>query len=155
VRLISYGLRTSFGMAFDPVAGELWNQENGEDAFDELNRVEPGENPGWIQIAGPSSRVAEFKSIETTSLHHEDFPNLQQFRWPPELIADTAQEALSCLFMLPGSHYGEPEFSWKHVLAPAAIGLVRAEDSARSSQMISSSDSPCPNRSMDRSSAST
>jgi glucose/arabinose dehydrogenase len=111
-------------MAFDPVAGGLWNQENGEDAFDELNRVESGENSGWIQIAGPVSRIAQYKQIETTSLHHEDFPNLQQFRWPPEFIADTPQEALSRLFVLPGSHYDEPEFSWKHVLAPAAIGFV-------------------------------
>lgn len=124
-QIFSYGLRNSFGMAFDPVSGALWNQENGEDAFDELNRVEPGENSGWIQIAGPVSRIAQYKQIETTSLHHEDFPNLQQFRWSPQLIADTPQQARSRLFALPGSHYGDPEFSWKFVLAPAAIGFSR------------------------------
>ncbi len=59
-----------------------------------------------------------------TGLHHEDFPNLQQFRWAPENIADTPAEALARLFMLPGAHYSDPEFSWKHVLAPAAIGFV-------------------------------
>jgi glucose/arabinose dehydrogenase len=123
-QIFSYGLRNSFGMAFDPVSGALWDQENGEDAFDELNRVEAGENSGWIQIAGPVSRIAEYKQIETTSLHHEDFPNLQQFRWPPEFIADTPQEALARLFALPGSHYDDPEFSWKFVLAPAAIGFA-------------------------------
>jgi hypothetical protein len=90
-------------MAFDPASGTLWTQENGEDAFDELNRVEPGQNSGWVQLAGPASRVAEYKAIETTSLHHEDFPNLQQFRWGPERIADTPAEALSRLFALPGS----------------------------------------------------
>jgi aldose sugar dehydrogenase len=124
-RVFSYGLRNSFGMAFDPASGALWTQENGEDAFDELNRVEPGQNSGWVQIAGPASRVAEYKAIETTSLHHEDFPNLQQFRWGPERIADTPAEALSRLFVVPGSRYSDPEFSWKHVLAPAAIGFVR------------------------------
>jgi aldose sugar dehydrogenase len=124
-QIFSYGLRNSFGMAFDPVSGALWNQENGEDAFDELNRVLPGENSGWIQIAGPVSRIAQYKQIETTSLHHEDFPNLQQFRWPPEFIADTPQEGLSRLFRLPASHYSDPEFSWKFVLAPAAIGFAR------------------------------
>ena len=123
-QIFSYGLRNSFGMAFDPVSGALWDQENGEDAFDELNRVEAGENSGWIQIAGPVSRIAQYKQIETTSLHHEDFPNLQQLRWPPEFIADTPQEARARLFALPGSHYSDPEFSWKFVLAPAAIGFA-------------------------------
>lgn len=28
-------------------------QENGDDSFSEINRVEPGMNGGWIQIAGP------------------------------------------------------------------------------------------------------
>lgn len=123
-KIFAYGIRNSFGMAFDPLSGNLWDQENGEDAFDELNLVEPGMNSGWIQIMGPASRVAQFKQIETTSLHHDDFPNLQQFRWGPERIADTPQEALSRLFVLPGSRYSDPEYSWVHVLAPAAIGFL-------------------------------
>jgi glucose/arabinose dehydrogenase len=125
-KIFAYGVRNSFGMAFDPFSGNLWDQENGEDAFDELNLIEPGMNSGWIQIIGPVERVAQFKQIETTSLHHEDFPNLQQFRWGPERIADTPQEALSRLFVLPGSRYSDPEFSWKHVLAPAAIGFLNS-----------------------------
>jgi glucose/arabinose dehydrogenase len=125
-RIFAYGIRNSFGMAFDPLSGSLWDQENGEDAFDEINLVEPGFNSGWIQVQGPSTRVAQFKQIETTSLHHEDFPNLQQFRWGPERIADTPAEALSRLFVLPGSHYSEPEYSWVHVLAPAAIGFLNS-----------------------------
>jgi glucose/arabinose dehydrogenase len=123
-KVFAYGIRNSFGMAVDPVSGGLWAQENGEDAFDEINRVERGMNRGWIQIAGPVGRIAEYKSIETTSLHHDDFPNLQQFRWGPERIADTPREALSRLFVLPGSRYSDPEFSWKHVLAPAGIGFA-------------------------------
>jgi glucose/arabinose dehydrogenase len=111
-------------MAFDPLSGNLWAQENGEDAFDELNLVEPGANSGWIQIAGPVSRIGDYKGIETTSLHHEDFPNLQQFRWGPTRIADSPSEALDRLFMLPGAEYSDPEFSWKHVVPPGAIGFV-------------------------------
>jgi aldose sugar dehydrogenase len=126
-RIFSYGLRNTFGMDFDPRSGELWVQENGEDAFDELNRVTPGQNSGWIQVAGPLRRIAQFKQIETTSLHHEDFPNLQQFRWGPERIADTPAEARSRLFVLPGSRYSDPEFSWSHVLAPAAIGFAEGK----------------------------
>jgi aldose sugar dehydrogenase len=123
-KVFAYGVRNGFGMAFDPLSGNLWDQENGEDAFDELNLIERGMNSGWIQITGPLSRIGEFKQIETTSLHHDDFPNLQQFRWGPEKIADSPQEALSRMFVLPGSHYNDPEFSWKYVLAPAAIGFV-------------------------------
>jgi aldose sugar dehydrogenase len=123
-KIFAYGIRNSFGMAFDPVSGRLWEQENGEDAFDELNLVEPGMNSGWIQVAGPLDRIGEYRGIETTSLHHDDFPNLQQFRWGPERIAETPEEARSRLFVLPGSSYSDPEFSWKHVLAPAAIGFV-------------------------------
>jgi len=123
-QIFVYGIRNSFGMAIDPRSGALWYQENGEDAFDELNRAEPGMNSGWIQIAGPVSRISQYKEIETTSLHHDDFPNLQQFRWPPANIADSPGEARARLFMLPGARYKDPEFSWKHVIAPAAIGFV-------------------------------
>ncbi len=123
-RIYAYGIRNSFGMAVDPLSGNLWQQENGEDAFDEINRVERGMNSGWIQIAGPSTRIADYRLIETTEPFNEPFPNLQQLRWGPENIATTRQEALSRLFMLPGARYSEPEFSWKRVIAPAAIGFV-------------------------------
>ena len=126
-KIFAYGVRNSFGMAFDPLSGKLWDQENGEDAYDELNLIEPGMNSGWIQVTGPLERLAEYKSIETTSLHHEDFPNLQQFRWGPERIADSTDEARARLFVLPGSNYSDPEFSWKHVLAPAAIGFLNSQ----------------------------
>jgi aldose sugar dehydrogenase len=45
-KLFAYGIRNSFGMAVDPVSGDLWEQENGDDSFSELNRVEPGMNSG-------------------------------------------------------------------------------------------------------------
>jgi glucose/arabinose dehydrogenase len=65
-KIFAYGVRNSFGMAFDPLTGNLWTQENGDDSFDELNRVRPGFNGGWIQAIGPINRVAEYKSIEST-----------------------------------------------------------------------------------------
>src|SRR6266511_4247935 len=55
-RIFAYGVRNGFGLAFDPLSGNLWDEENGEDAFDELNLVEPGMNSGWIQTTGPVSR---------------------------------------------------------------------------------------------------
>jgi glucose/arabinose dehydrogenase len=50
---------------------------------------------------------------------------LQQLRWSPVLIADTPAQALSRLFVLPGSQYSEPEVSWKFAVDPGAIGFVR------------------------------
>lgn len=120
-KIYAYGVRNSFGMAFDPLTGNLWTQENGDDAFDEINRVRPGFNGGWIQAIGPISRVSEYKAIESTY----GAGNLQQLRWPVANIADTPQVALSRLFMLPGAQYVDPEFSWKYAVAPAPIGFVQ------------------------------
>jgi glucose/arabinose dehydrogenase len=55
-RYYAYGIRNSFGMAFDPVTGKLWDTENGPDEYDEINLVEPGFNSGWEKIMGPDSR---------------------------------------------------------------------------------------------------
>jgi glucose/arabinose dehydrogenase len=119
-KIYAYGIRNSYGLNFDPLTGTLWENENGDDTFSELNRVEPGMNSGWVQIMGPSSRVPQFKEIETSP----EFFGLQQIRWPPTNIADTEAEALARLFTLPGSHFSDPEFSWKFEVAPAALGFV-------------------------------
>ncbi len=120
-KIFAYGVRNGFGMAFDPLSGNLWDQENGDDAFDEMNRITAGSNNGWVQAMGPIARVAEFKSIESSY----GAGNLQQLRWPPSLIANTPAAALAQLYMLPGAHYNDPEFSWKFALAPAAMGFVQ------------------------------
>jgi glucose/arabinose dehydrogenase len=119
-KIFSYGHRNSIGMAFDPKSGNLWLEENGDDSFTELNRDEPGMDGGWVQIAGPVSRIAQFKQIETSP----QFFGLQQIRWPPTNIADTPEEALGRLFLLPGAHYSDPEFAWKFEVPPAGLGFV-------------------------------
>jgi aldose sugar dehydrogenase len=43
----SYGLRNSFGFAFDPQTGNLWETENGPECNDEVNRILKGRNYGW------------------------------------------------------------------------------------------------------------
>jgi glucose/arabinose dehydrogenase len=63
-KIFSYGRRNGFGLAFDPITGFLWESENGDDAFDEMNRVTAGSNGGWIQIMGPLSRVPDYKETE-------------------------------------------------------------------------------------------
>ena len=95
---------------------------------------EPGQNSGWVQIRGPVSRIAQYKAIETSPAFPDPCTNLpvnyfglQQIRWPPTLIADTPDQALARLFMLPGARYRDPEFSWKFEVAPAGIGFMEGD----------------------------
>jgi aldose sugar dehydrogenase len=53
---LAYGIRNSFGLTFDPLTGNIWDTENGEDKYDEINLVKPGFNSGWYKIMGPISR---------------------------------------------------------------------------------------------------
>jgi uncharacterized protein (TIGR03118 family) len=141
-KIYSYGRRNGFGLAFDPMTGLLWESENGDDAMDEVNQITAGSNGGWIQIHGLASRLADFKGIESSFTPLQGnvptagnvplspidpntlYPGLQQIRWSPTLISDSASVAMSRLFVLPGSHYEDPEFCWKWAVAPAAIGFA-------------------------------
>jgi len=131
-KIYAYGIRNSFGMAVDPKSGDLWNQENGDDSFDEINRITPGQNNGWVQIMGPVSRIAQFKAIENTVTPMPPDPfattyfGLQQVRWSPVNIADTPAQALARLVMLRGAHYSDPLFSWKYAVSPAGIGFLNS-----------------------------
>ena len=62
-RVFAYGVRNSFGLAFDPVSGDLWDTENGPNAFDEINHVVPGANSGWRDIMGPGAAPAGLMSF--------------------------------------------------------------------------------------------
>jgi glucose/arabinose dehydrogenase len=118
-KVFAYGLRNSFGMDFDPIAGSLWLEQNGDDSFTEIDRVFPGMNGGWVQVMGPLSRIAQFKAIETSP----EFLGLQQDRWSPFALANTAEEAEARFFKPLGSTYSDPEFSWKYEVAPAGLGF--------------------------------
>jgi len=120
-KIYSYGHRNGFGLAFDPVSGSLWDTENADDAFSELNRIVPGMNGGWVQLAGPLSRIAQFKLIETTMLGSA----IQQIRYPPTRVAYTSALALSHMYTLPGAEYRDPEFSWLYDIAPAGATFIR------------------------------
>ena len=124
-RIFAYGVRNSFGMTFDPKKGDLWTTENGGRSFDEVNRVKAGSNGGWVQIMGPLSRVQEYKEIEISVGFGPNGPaGLQQMRFLPTSIADTPEDARDRLFHIPGSHLMDPEFSWKQVVPPAALGFI-------------------------------
>ena len=124
-RIFAYGVRNSFGMTFDPKKGDLWTTENGGRAFDEINHVDRGFNGGWVQVMGPIHRVADYRAIEIAVGVGPNGPNgLQQLRWPATNIAEKHNAARQALFDVPGSHFRDPEFSWKEVVPPAALGFV-------------------------------
>ena len=55
-KIYAYGIRNSFGLAFDPVTKVLWMTENGPDKYDEINIITPGFDSGWEKFSGPIAR---------------------------------------------------------------------------------------------------
>ncbi|HYI93239.1 MAG TPA: hypothetical protein VEX68_06825, partial [Bryobacteraceae bacterium] len=84
-------------------------------------RVVPGMNGGWIQLAGPLARMAQFKQIETTQFNMA----MQQRRYPPTRIAYSPALAAARMVMLPGATYVDPDFSWKYEVGPSGTTFVQ------------------------------
>ena len=51
------GIRNSFGLTVDPVTGRLWETENGDDDFDEINLISDKHNGGWERIMGLATQT--------------------------------------------------------------------------------------------------
>ena len=79
------GIRNSFGLAIDPVTGNLWQTENGPDKYDEVNLVPPNFNSGWETIMGPAteSKLSLLPSFE--NFVYSD----PEFSWE-QVVAPTA-----------------------------------------------------------------
>ena len=125
-KILSYGHRNGFGLAFDPFSGNLWESENGDDAFDEINKVVPGGNYGWVQFAGPASRISQWKTIEL-SIFNPATATVginQQLRYPVTRAAYNPTTALARMYALPGATYQDPEMSWRYAVPPAGFGFV-------------------------------
>jgi glucose/arabinose dehydrogenase len=74
-KYFAYGIRNSFGIDFDPITGKLWDTENGEDVYDEINLVEAGFNSGWKAVMGPiatSGVSAESGLVNFKGSHYAD-----------------------------------------------------------------------------------
>jgi aldose sugar dehydrogenase len=95
-RYYAYGIRNSFGIDFDPATGNLWDTENGEHDYDEINLVKPGFNSGWAKIMGPVSR------------------NNNNITQQENLVA------------FPGSLYSDPVFSWKEQVGITDIEFLNS-----------------------------
>ena len=92
VELHAMGIRNSFGLAVDPVTGYLWDTENSEHNYDEINLVKPGFNSGWKRVMGPVDR------------DNPDIAGTQTIPPPFENFV-----------------YSDPEFSFERAVAVTAI----------------------------------
>ena len=89
------GIRNSFGLAFDPITGNLWDTENGQVCCDEINLVKENFNSGWAIVQG----MANENSIDV-------IPKIENFEYSnPEFTWDqvNAPTALA----IPGNNWGE------------------------------------------------
>jgi glucose/arabinose dehydrogenase len=82
-RVFTYGLRNTFGFAFDPQSGLLWQTENGPECVDELNVERAGENHAW----GPHETCAGTPPENTNQDGPE--PRIMPVAWFTPTIAPT------------------------------------------------------------------
>jgi glucose/arabinose dehydrogenase len=78
-----YGIRNSFGLAIDPVTNNLWDTENGDKDFDEINLVQPGFNSGWKKLMEPISQ-SDITEDDLVKLAGSKYAGLV-FSWKPSL----------------------------------------------------------------------
>src|SRR5215212_21283 len=100
-KFYAYGIRNSFGLDIDPVTGRVWDTENGEDIFDEINLVEQGFNSGWTAIQGLVKNRGNFNFSE---------------------LADT----LSNKSTIRGV-YSDPEFVWNVTVGVTDIEIFNSD----------------------------
>ena len=97
-KYFAYGVRNSFGIAFDPVTNVLWNTENGPASNDEINVVEPGFNSGWQTIMGP---------ISSSGNTEEDLVNFEGSHYRDPVLTWLAPPALTDIEILNSTNLGE------------------------------------------------
>jgi glucose/arabinose dehydrogenase len=62
-KYFAYGIRNSFGIDFDSITGNLWDTENGAGSNDEINRIEPGFNSGWLRVQGKAPADFDYQQL--------------------------------------------------------------------------------------------
>jgi glucose/arabinose dehydrogenase len=88
----AYGMRSSYGMDFDPITGALWDTENGTPFVDEINLVNAGFNSGWKIVQGmvPS----DYNLTDLVMFNEESQYSNPEFTWT-EPVNPTALEFLN------------------------------------------------------------
>jgi len=98
---VGIGIRNSFGLAFDPITGNLWETENGPQTFDEINLVPQGFNSGWETIMGPASLDPDSPPLDLNIDGNIYSYNDPEFSW----FDPTAPTAISFIDTEPFSNY--------------------------------------------------
>ena len=79
------GIRNIFGLAEDPLTGNIWNTENGPNNYDEINFVKKNFNSGSKSIMGPATKPLQNVSIPNNGVYVYSDP---EFTWE-EIVAPT------------------------------------------------------------------
>ena len=108
----AYGIRNSFGIAFDPLTQKLWDTENGPSFGDEINLVEPGFNSGWAKVLG----IWKVEEV----INDEGDREILKGEAIPANIGNS-------LFSFNGSgRYSSPELSWDQTIAPTSVAFLNS-----------------------------
>lgn len=127
IELFAMGVRNSFGLDVDPVTGYLWDTENGENYFDEINLVKPRFNSGWNSVMGPADREnPDTHPCAGGVLGNESNCPVEYRGSQP--IPPTFENFV----------YSDPEFSFHQTVGPTAIAFP--DDSFGHSDMLFVSD---------------
>ena len=88
----AYGMRSSYGMDFDPMTGVLWDTENGAPFVDEINLVDTGFNSGWKIVQGMVP--PDYNLTGLVMFNSESHYSNPEFTWT-EPVDPTALEFLA------------------------------------------------------------
>src|SRR5919112_456447 len=88
----AYGMRSGYGMDFDPMTGLLWDTENGAPFVDEINLVGAGFNSGWKIVQGMVPQ--DYNLTGLVMFNGESHYSNPEFTWT-EPVNPTALEFLN------------------------------------------------------------
>src|SRR6187200_1105822 len=104
----SYGIWNSFGLAFDPMTGNLWDTQIGLPYGDEINLIFPGFNSGFSKIDGVWLRGY---NVDQATEKHRIAPA------HPTDLADFAGKG----------KYNLPQFTWFRKVVPTGLAFLNSD----------------------------
>ncbi len=102
IQIFATGIRNSFGLAIDPITGNLWDTENGYNTWDEINLVTPNFNSGWT---GAVDQGSDLEVMGPNNFYND-------------LNAYPSPFSSSGKFV-----YSDPEFAWEKSIGVTAISF--------------------------------